>query len=770
MKKILSLLALMVLSIGTTWAADTVDDLVAVEPGYVFIADNITSKGTAKLTKNTLYDSKRIFANTANSVSAGKGSSKIGGTEYLNSLRLKNDQDQLVFKVAKPCIVKFYTQSHSSRGIQVGSSAVGTQYGKQDASTTEWECTIPAAGLVYLSSYNGDFYFAGFEVIAIEKKVTFVNDAGWENVYAYAWNGTGDVSAAWPGDKLTDDGEGNFVWKTTGDPTNIIFNNGTGTQTADLEFKDGSTYKSTGRVVVLKNYTVTFKTDGGWDPVYAYAWTGEEKQLGNWPGTLMTKVSDGEWTITVSAEEAPANIIFNAGDGQPQTPDYEFEADKTYTYNLNTYTATFTTDAGWDKVYAYTWTTTGEGDAAVTTEHSGAFPGTELIAADGVYTYSIKAFAAPAKILFNGGDGSKQTLDMGFTDGRAYKWNVNPTAPFFAPEVSEDKIAAGTTVEVKDANGDVAATLTYGVEGGADFAAFISRPNEEYAAFKNYTAGNGENGTATSGTVYTIKPVYNGSITVAVWLNANKDFFIQEDGVSLAGFDKYRNSYGSSTAFTFNVKAGSEYKIYCTGSKLGFYGFDYKFSKDVTIGATEWATYSSAVNVDLTSVEGLTAYMVTGVEGNAVVLKEVKDLVPAGTGLLLNGAAAKYAIPVAATEPTLDTTGNLLKSGSGEVVGAIDGYTRYVLSEADGKAVFQCIWNDKDGTDVRPTIAIGKAYLEVPATEARTLYINGETTGINNVENAAQLSFGTVYNMAGQRVSQPTRGLYIMNGKKVVVK
>jgi hypothetical protein len=152
------------------------------------------------------------------------------------------------------------------------------------------------------------------------------------------------------------------------------------------------------------------------------------------------------------------------------------------------------------------------------------------------------------------------------------------------------------------------------------------------------------------------------------------------------------------------------------------------------------------------------------------VLKEVKDLVPAGTGLLLNGAAAKYAIPVAATEPALDTTGNLLKSGSGEVVGAIDGYTRYVLSEAEGKAVFQCIWNDKDGTDVRPTVAIGKAYLEVPATEARTLYINGETTGINNVEHAGQFTFGTVYNMAGQRVAQPTKGLYIMNGKKFVVK
>ena len=73
MKKILSLMALLMLSITATWA-DTVEDLVAVDPGYTFIADIITSDGTKGLTANTLYDSDRIFAPTANSVTTGKGS------------------------------------------------------------------------------------------------------------------------------------------------------------------------------------------------------------------------------------------------------------------------------------------------------------------------------------------------------------------------------------------------------------------------------------------------------------------------------------------------------------------------------------------------------------------------------------------------------------------------------------------------------------------------------------------------------------------------
>ena len=47
---------------------------------------------------------------------------------------------------------------------------------------------------------------------------------------------------------------------------------------------------------------------------------------------------------------------------------------------------------------------------------------------------------------------------------------------------------------------------------------------------------------------------------------------------------------------------------------------------------------------------------------------------------------------------------------------------------------------------------------------------DGDATGIEKVENAAVNANGTMFNLAGQRVAQPTKGLYIVNGKKVVVK
>lgn len=575
MKKILSLIALLMLFVagGQNAVAATIDDLVAITGEYTFIADNITSNGTVGLTANTLYDGGRIFTETGNTAAKNKGSITFAGASHLNSLRLKNIQNTLIFKVGMPCHIKLYSQKHSSRGINVGSTSGGAEFGKQTVNTDVCECDITTAGVVYLSSFEGDFYFAGFEITPLEQTVTYINDAAWENVYAYAWAGDEQFAGDWPGTKLTANDAGEYTWSTTESPTNIIFNDGGSNQTADLVFMDGGKYNSQGRIITLNDYTATFTTDGGWETVYAYAWNGDDKPLGEWPGTEMTP-ADGKFTITIQAEKAPTNIIFHNNAGQ-QTPDLVFENGKDYEYMLNTYTATFTTDAAWETVNAYAWTTTGEGESATTTEFSGAWPGTALEAVDGVYTFTLKSFTAPANILFNGGDDNKKTLDMTFTNGRAYKWNTT-LQPLFALEASEEKIPAGTSVDVKKGE-TIVATLTYGVEGGADFAAPVVRPNEEYAGFTAYTAGNGENGTATSGTVYTIVPVNDGEITAAVWLNGDKAFYITEDGTAMEGFNGIKKSYASSTAFTFPVKAGSTYKLYCTGSKLGFYGFDYTY-------------------------------------------------------------------------------------------------------------------------------------------------------------------------------------------------
>ena len=151
--------------------SSTVDDLATISSNYTFIADNFTSNGTVGLTANTLYDSNRILSIGGNSVATNKGSNSIAGVSHLNSLRLKNGQNQLAVKVSGACTITFYTASDANRGVIVGTTARaydGTsgcgEYGQQTASTTEWSCDITSAGVVYIASYNGDFYIAGFKV------------------------------------------------------------------------------------------------------------------------------------------------------------------------------------------------------------------------------------------------------------------------------------------------------------------------------------------------------------------------------------------------------------------------------------------------------------------------------------------------------------------------------------------------------------------------------------------------------------------------------
>ena len=138
-----------------------------------------------------------------------------------------------------------------------------------------------------------------------------------------------------------------------------------------------------------------------------------------------------------------------------------------------------------------------------------------------------------------------------------------------------DTFTSGQTVEVLSGS-DVIATITYGENGGDDFKA--AKANSSVTGFTAFTEGNGVNGNSAGGTFYTIIPQYDGTIETAVVLNGGKAFYILENGTAMSdynGITKNEKYYGT---FSFEVKAGSTYKIYCAGSKLGFYGFNYTYT------------------------------------------------------------------------------------------------------------------------------------------------------------------------------------------------
>ena len=79
-------------------------------------------------------------------------------------------------------------------------------------------------------------------------------------------------------------------------------------------------------------------------------------------------------------------------------------------------------------------------------------------------------------------------------------------------------------------------------------------------------------------------------------------------------------------------------------------------------------------------------------------------------------------------------------------------------------------WGAANGEAFKP--GANKAYLAVPkgVSSARGFAFDGESTGISTSLINSKKANSEVYSLSGQRIAQPTKGLYIVNGKKVVIK
>ncbi len=179
--------------------------------------------------------------------------------------------------------------------------------------------------------------------------------------------------------------------------------------------------------------------------------------------------------------------------------------------------------------------------------------------------------------------------------------------------------------------------------------------------------------------------------------------------------------------------------------------------------STGFATFCSNQPLDFTGITTLEAYYAKTVEDGNVYLLKVYGIVPAFTGLVIKGTTTY--IPVAESDgETIE--GNLLIGVTADK--EVNSANFYVLAEKNNAAVFV-----QTGVN-KATVAANHAYLEVSAAQARTrtIGIGGEgTTGIEYrfVDDNEQ-GVEVIYNLNGQRVKNPRKGLYIINGKKVLVK
>lgn len=305
-----------------------------------------------------------------------------------------------------------------------------------------------------------------------------------------------------------------------------------------------------------------------------------------------------------------------------------------------------------------------------------------------------------------------------------------------------------------------------------------------YADYKPYMS-NGNSGAITSAT--TITTLGAGTYTVvARAIGRANDRYVdiyktsaEDENKVLRVVSQNKGGIGSAT-FTLTENTDIIVSGGYAGGSSG-HACDYIYIMQIpdqtaTIGTYGYATFSSTYALDFTSVTDATAYIATDKSGENILLQSVTGKVAANTGLVLkstSGSSAIVNIPVAASGTSYNTESDpknylFALDGSFSTLGAAGSGTNYVLSVQSGNVVFAPIGA------TAASVSAGHAALWLPedvAAQARTLNLSfeNESTGISSIA-PSTLNSLAIFNLSGQRIEQPSKGIYIVGGKKIIVK
>ena len=195
-------------------------------------------------------------------------------------------------------------------------------------------------------------------------------------------------------------------------------------------------------------------------------------------------------------------------------------------------------------------------------------------------------------------------------------------------------------------------------------------------------------------------------------------------------------------------------------------------TKTITDGY-KYATLGCSVPLEIVEANGVSAYPLTANASTGKITKGAAiTTIPANEGALLeNKTGSDQTIRAKVLASAASSAANQLHAflgGSSRLTQPDDGNTYYILGVQNEHVGFYMV-----NTDSGNKMGANTAYLSVATGggSAREFFAfdDDETTGIESMK-ASQKMNGEFFNLAGQRVAQPTKGLYIVNGKKVIMK
>ena len=305
--------------------------------------------------------------------------------------------------------------------------------------------------------------------------------------------------------------------------------------------------------------------------------------------------------------------------------------------------------------------------------------------------------------------------------------------------------------------------------GGGGFTvtkeAITLKTNKAYGAdahLKIYGSSSTTDPTKASTVTFTAQ---EGYIITGIELTATGTTYVQtwkdQNGTSLNVSDTQVSWTGLMPSVTItnqSTKQGRFTQITVNYIKLTDTG------NTVTISEAGKGTYCASENCVVG--DGTVTKYITGTEENGTTLTEADaQIVAKGEGVLLNGAAGDYKVYTHTRLNPTANANNKLKGCTDDTSYVPNGC--YVMQNQNNCVAFYIVSTDTfKGTS-------GKAYLDLGTSEAKALFFgDSEATGINSTAINGADAQQDIYTLSGMKVNKAnmTKGIYIVNGKKYIVK
>lgn len=230
----------------------------------------------------------------------------------------------------------------------------------------------------------------------------------------------------------------------------------------------------------------------------------------------------------------------------------------------------------------------------------------------------------------------------------------------------------------------------------------------------------------------------------------------------------------NKSRFIYTANNNERVQLYKRSETTKSYAFyTTSLSTEVAINKYGYSTWYAGMPVAVP--EGMKAYYCI-VDGNTAVLNDMGTVIPANTGAVLYAEEAidtggSYAMNYTNESITTDITKNLL-IGYVQDTEVNNGKAHYALNVKDNVVGFYVPKTTEEGTTPSATSTFtakaGKAYLELePTASAVSLVIrrNSDTS----IDAATVIPENIIYDLTGRRVITPSKGIYIVNGRKVTM-